>query len=151
MKTIIYLLILAPVLTFSQQTETDFLKFNKKYYECEDKWVVFPQLKGDTTYTFGFIYLNEEAGFTFNFEGKFYIDSIGNFVKMEVDSIPNFKIRLTPKTNMVSVIPNFKLLQLKLQSQPDWLHYYKKAERTIKSKVRKGFHYNHKEPIFSTF
>ncbi|MGB8194573.1 MAG: hypothetical protein WCF67_21760, partial [Chitinophagaceae bacterium] len=49
-------------LTAAAQTP---LEFNKRFVECEDKWVAF-QAEEDGTHAFGFIYIDEHAGLTLN-------------------------------------------------------------------------------------
>ena len=143
MKILLQLIIIFPIIGYSQKTVNETLKFDKEYFECEDKWIVFPKSEEDSTFTFGFIYLDEQAGFTFNLESEFMIDNSGNFIGNERDSMSNVKIRLEPNTKLVSIIPDNKLSELGLSAEPDWLHFYKTEEGTIKSLVKRGYHYNH--------
>jgi hypothetical protein len=59
-------------IAFSQITH-DHLSFDKQYFRAVDQWVAFPKSKADTTFIYGFVYLDNHAGFTFNYEGKFQI------------------------------------------------------------------------------
>lgn len=139
MKQIIILLLI-PVLSYSQKME---LNFDKKYYECEDKWVVLPKSQVDTTFIFGFIYLDEQAGFTFNLESRFKILETGEYLAYPRDSVSNVKFRLEPKTSLVAVIPNNKLKELNLLELPEWLIHYKESNDSVESMISRGFHYNH--------
>jgi hypothetical protein len=71
-KKLFYLLLLISLNLFSQNQ----LKFDKRNVQCEDKWVAF-QMNKDSTYTFGFIYIDSQAGLTFNSEGQFKIEKNG--------------------------------------------------------------------------
>jgi len=68
------------------------LNFDKRFVECEDRWVAF-QKGEDGTYAYGFIYIDAQAGLTLNYEGNFTIAADGTFVPKKLDST-NFKIRL---------------------------------------------------------
>ena len=70
MRIILSFFLLISSIGFSQSDEKE-LKFNTKYYDAVDKWIAFPQKEADTTYTFGFIYLDEQAGFTFDYTSHF--------------------------------------------------------------------------------
>lgn len=48
------------------------LNFNKRFVESEDRWVAFCMDK-DSTFSFGFIYIDEQAGLTCKHEGQFKI------------------------------------------------------------------------------
>jgi hypothetical protein len=52
------------------------LGFNKRFVESEDKWVAF-EMDKDSAYSYGFIYIDPQAGLTFNSEGSFTISSSG--------------------------------------------------------------------------
>jgi tetratricopeptide (TPR) repeat protein len=129
-----------PSMSFTQNSA---LEFDKKYYECEDKWVAFPKSDTDTSYMFGFIYLDEQAGFTFNLESVFMILETGEYQGLPRDSGSNVKFRLQPNTKLVAIIPADKLTDLNLPLVPDWLKYYKEKTDTLKSLISRGFHYNH--------
>lgn len=143
MKNLITIIFLFPIICAAQITGVDKLSFNKKYFECEDKWVVFPKEDKDSTYTFGFIYLDEQAGFTFNLESEFKITEEGEFIGYPKDTTSSFKYRLEPNTNLVSILSEDILIELNLTKEPDWLHFYKTNEGTTKSLVSRGYHYNH--------
>lgn len=119
------------------------LEFNKKYFECEDQWVAFPPSDDDPSYSLGFIYLDEQAGFTFQNEGEFNILSSGTFGKVRKVGDYNIKIRLSPDIRLVAIIPPGKLKELGLPVAPDWLSVYHESTDSIASLVKRGFHYNH--------
>lgn len=127
------------------------LKFDTKYYDAVDKWVAFPKTKKDSTYTLGFIYIDQMAGFTFHFENSFSIkDQI--LIPSENDSISTYtvmKSRLSTNTKNVAIINNKQLKQLKLPLIPDWLdvykniNAYKSGEVSIEYLKQMGYHFNH--------
>jgi len=117
------------------------LNFEKRFVESEDKWVAFQKNK-DNAYAFGFIYIDSEAGLTLNFEGTFEISSDGKFIRMEQDSLFNMKMRLQPNNVLVAFIPESKFSELKIDTIPEWLKYYKKDENSIERLYRWGYLYN---------
>jgi len=119
-----YLLVLFSSFCFGQNQE---LKFTTKYYDAVDKWVAF---RGDSTYTVGFIYIDEEAGFTFRF----------NATK---DSASVFIFRLGEKTANVAILSDKEIELLGLPKIPDWLKVYKQNENESSYLVKMGYFYNH--------
>lgn len=99
------------------------LKFDKRFVESEDRWVAF-QMDKDGTYSYGFIYIDAQAGLTYNYEGNFKITDEGVFVPKKLDST-SLKVRLQPNNVKVAFIPESKFSELKIDAIPDWLKYYK--------------------------
>src|SRR5690349_9004545 len=75
MKKYILLLLLCPLFMYGQNE----LKFDKRVIDSEDKWVVIPA-KDPNTYLLGFVYLDLEAGLTFDLRCWFNIDDKGKYV-----------------------------------------------------------------------
>ena len=71
--------------------------------ESEDRWVAF-QMDKDSSYIYGFIYIDAQAELTFNYEGNFRISEAGSFIPKKIDST-NFKVRLEPNNVKVAFIP----------------------------------------------
>ena len=120
------------------------LKYDKTYIKCVDKWMVFPIGK-DSTYTFGFIYIDNSAGLTFNYGGDFKINKNGDFVNIEnklAKESTSLKMRLDVSRNIVAEIPEDKFQELKVEKFPDWLEIYKRDDDDINSLFNKGFIYN---------
>lgn len=137
----ITLLIVFTVLNLNAQTKT-LLNFNKRNVECEDKWVVFPQSK-DSTYIFGFIYIDSQAGLTFSYEGNFSIEKEGKFLLKENKDIkPGIKIRLQPNDSKFAEVPEKFYSELKIKKTPEWLSIYKTGEGSVERLYRWGFLYN---------
>lgn len=120
------------------------LKFDKKNVQCEDKWIAY-QMDKDSAYTFGFIYIDSQAGLTLNYEGKFKIDNDGNFNRLESASeeeIGFTKVRLQPNRIAIAEIPERKFKELKIEKTPSWLEAYKIDENKVERLYRWGYMYN---------
>lgn len=116
------------------------LDFNKRFVESEDKWVAFQKNEEDS-YAYGFIYIDEDAGLTLNYEGTFTITQNGEFIPTKFNN-SSMKVRLEPNDVLVAVIPKEKFKELKIEAVPDWLKYYKENENSIERLYKWGFMYN---------
>lgn len=116
------------------------LKFNKRFVECEDKWIAF-QMNKDSSYNYGFIYIDSQAGLTFDYRGNFKITKNGTYVPNTMDTA-SFKIRLEPNDVHVAFIPENKFKELKIQAIPDWLHFYKTDTASVERLYHWGYMYN---------
>ncbi|OOV17040.1 hypothetical protein BXU10_18990 [Flavobacterium sp. LM4] len=127
-------------MTFNLSAQSQ-LQFDKKYVQCEDKWVAFP---ADSTgvYNFGFIYIDEAAGLTLEYGDTFKIDDKGKFITEKKVKTNSMKYRLQPNNNLVALIPESKLKELYVDKVPDWLKNYKRDENSIIRLFRWGFMYN---------
>lgn len=134
-----YLLILIVFITTNLNAQTN-LNFDKRFVESEDKWVAF-QKNEDNSYPFGFIYIDSEAGLTLNYEGTFKISSTGEFIPTKLDST-NMKVRLEPNNVLVAFIPENKFNELKIDTIPKWLKYYKTDENSVERLYKWGYMYN---------
>jgi tetratricopeptide (TPR) repeat protein len=131
--------ILVTFITTAIHAQTN-LKFEKRFVESEDKWVAFP-IDKDSSYMYGFIYIDDMAGLTLNYEGNFKITQTGTFIPKKIDS-SNFKIRLRPNKVVVAFIPENKFAELQIPAIPEWLKYYKKDTTSIKRLYDWGYRYN---------
>jgi tetratricopeptide (TPR) repeat protein len=118
------------------------LKFETQYYDAVDKWVAFDKEQSDSTYIFGFIYIDEYAGFTFNYESDFKITE-KRLEKIPREMVGYMKTRLEPNTANVHILNDEEVKQLGLPEQPDWLIYYKSNEDEVSYLTRIGYHFNH--------
>ena len=142
MRLIILTLILTSNIGFSQNNLTE-LKFDTKFFNSVDKWVVFPKKDIDSTYSYGFIYLDNQAGFTFNYETKFQIKG-DELINIKSDSTVGFiKYRLEPNTSLVSVLTDNQISALNLPKEPEWLSIYKKRSEQVDYLKNEGYHFNH--------
>jgi Tfp pilus assembly protein PilF len=133
-----FLIILTLTVT-NLKAQTD-LKFDKRFVQCEDKWVAF-QMNKDSTYNFGFIYIDSQAGLTLNYEGNFKISLAGQFIPKKLDTT-SIKVRLNPNNVLVALIPDSKYEELKIKAIPDWLKYYKTDTASVERLYRWGYMYN---------
>jgi tetratricopeptide (TPR) repeat protein len=117
----------------------DVLHFDKRFVESEDRWVAFQKGK-DSSYAFGFIYIDAQAGLTFNLEGKFTISPMGLFIAKK-DTI-HVKYRLRPNNVLVAFIPETKFGELRIDAVPDWLKFYQTDTNSVGRLYRWGFLYN---------
>ena len=134
-----YILLIATLLATKLNAQTN-LNFDKRFVQSEDKWVAFKPDK-DSSYTYGFIYIDAQAGLTLNYEGSFKVLPTGEFVPQKLDST-NMKVRLQPNNVLVAFIPDSKFQELKISPTPDWLKYYKTDTSSIERLYRWGYMYN---------
>ena len=136
-------LFLIILLLFSLQTQAQtILKFDKANAECEDKWVTYQKNEKDSTYVFGFIYIDSQAGLTFHYDGNFKIESDGKFNPLRSDASNSMKVRLEPRNGIIAIIPEEKFAELGIKAEPDWLKNYKTDENSIERLHRWGYFYN---------
>lgn len=141
----LYLLLICN--TLFAQTQ---LSFNKSEIECEDKWIAYPTK--DSTYTFGFVYIDQQAGPTLQLGGSFQIAADGRYVL--TDTLTpygeyatagrgnNIKARLIPSSRKVALIPENKLSELMVSATPGWLKGYKSDTTSVNHFYRWGYIYN---------
>jgi tetratricopeptide (TPR) repeat protein len=142
MRITILTLIFISNIGLAQNNLTE-LKFDTKYYEAVDKWVAFPKNETDSIFNYGFIYIDEQAGFTYQFGSTFTIDSLNNYLPEVIDSTINAKYRIDQNWKPVSIIPQEKLKELNLPTEPEWLKYYKENSNSVSYLKNIGYHYNH--------
>ena len=141
MRLLLSVLILTSSIGFSQNNLTE-LKFDTKYYEAADKWIAFPKKENDTSYTLGFIYIDEQAGFTFDYTSNFIIKENG-LKKLPRTFEESLKSRLSLNTINVAILSKNQISNLELPKEPDWLSIYKAGANTVKYLKNIGWHYNH--------
>jgi len=117
------------------------LKFDKKFVQSEDKWVVFPA-DSIGQYNFGFIYIDSQAGLTLDYAGSFKIDKDGKYIASKTPETSLMKYRLQPNNTLVAFIPEAKFSELQVNKIPDWLKIYKRDEQSIEWLYRRGYMYN---------
>lgn len=133
----IFLLVTLAMSNLKAQTN---LKFDKRFVESEDKWVAFQKDK-DSSYLYGFIYIDAQAGLTLNYEGTFKISNAGIYIPTKLDST-NMKVRLEPNDVRVAFIPEYKFEELQIKAIPDWLKYYKTDTASVSRLFKWGYMYN---------
>jgi len=121
------------------------LSYNFHMSDCENRWVALSHKPGDSDYTYGFVYIDPEAGFTLQFGGKFTIDAAGNFhaAPDPLDSQKiNLKIRLEEGNGVAALLPPRAITQLGLPEKPDWLKSYEDKSDPLIHKANWGSFYN---------
>jgi len=121
------------------------LLYNVHLSDCEDRWVALYHQPGDSDYTYGFVYIDPQAGFTLQYGGRFTVDTAGDY-RQAPNPIPpekmNLKIRLEGKNGGAALLPPRALTQLGLPEKPDWLKSYEDKADPVTHKVSWGFFYN---------
>ena len=119
------------------------LIFNQRYTQCERKWVVFPKKYNEESYSYGFIYLDAQAGFTYDVKGNFKIDKDGHYLA-DTSFLVNtsIKSRLGRNTVRVALAPPAHFAELHITPQPDWIKGYYAYTDTLAHYFRWGFVYN---------
>lgn len=137
MKRIIFTIL--TLLIFKVQAQLN-LKFDKRYVECEDKWVAI-KMNEDNTYNLGFIYIDAQAGLTIHSAGTFKLLKDGTF-NIERNEKYSLKARLEPNNVKVAIIPDSLFNKLQISEIPDWLKHYKTDLNTVERQFKWGYMYN---------
>lgn len=120
------------------------LTYDVHMSDCEDRWVALYHKLEDHDYTYGFVYIDPQAGFTLHFFGRFTIDIDGNYHAAPNPLPPDkysLKIRLD-QNGIAALLPPRGLAQLGLPEKPDWLKFYEDKADSVTHKVNWGFFYN---------
>lgn len=117
------------------------LTFDKSILDCEDKWVAFPE-DNNGLYKYGFIYVDPQAGLTFEYSGTLKIDAAGKIRANPKEEGAAMKIPLYPNKIQIALIPEENFEQLKITKVPDWLKNYKMEEGSIELLYSWGTIYN---------
>jgi len=120
------------------------LTYDVHMSDCEDRWVALYHKPEDSDYTYGFVYIDPQAGFTLHFGGRFTIDPDGKY-RSAPNPIPpdkmTLKIRLE-QNGVAALLPLRGLAQLGLPEKPDWLTFYEDKADSVTHKVNWGSFYN---------
>lgn len=120
------------------------LSYDVHMSDCENRWVALYHKPEEADYTYGFVYIDPQAGFTLHFGGRFTIDADGKY-RPAPNPIPpdkmTLKIRLE-QNGVAAMLPARALAQLQLPQKPDWLKYYEDEADPITHKVNWGSFYN---------
>jgi tetratricopeptide (TPR) repeat protein len=120
------------------------LSYDAHMSDCENRWVALYHKDDDSSYTYGFVYIDSEAGFTLHYVGRFTIDSDGNYHVAPNPISPDkmtLIIRLE-QNGIAALLPARGLSQLDLPEKPDWLKSYEDRADPITHKVNWGSIYN---------
>ena len=119
----------------------DKLNFNSKPIDCENKWIVFPS-DSSGSYNYGFVYMDNQAGLTFDFAGTFKINSNEKFLISKNEAGNSIKFRLQPNKSLVAIIPESYFAEFNISKTPDWLKAYQDDENSTKRLFIWGATYN---------
>lgn len=120
------------------------LDYDVHMSDCENRWVVLYHKPEETDYTYGFVYVDPQAGFTLHYFGVFTIDVGGNYHSAPSPIPPDkasLKIRLD-QNGIAALLPTHALTQLQLPQKPDWMKYYEDKADPVTHKIHWGFFYN---------
>lgn len=117
------------------------LSFDKRFIQAEDQWVALtPDSLG--RHLLGFVYIDHDAGPTFDYAGSFTVQPDGRFSFTKKESEGFMKTRLEPSDIRVAIIPESHYPELGISRYPEWLKAYKKDEKSVSHLFRWGFIYN---------
>lgn len=120
------------------------LTYDVHMSDCEDRWVALYHEPEDADYTYGFVYIDPQAGFTLHFFGRFTIDVDGNYHAAPNPLPPDkfsLKIRLD-QNGIAALLPPRGIWQLGLPEKPDWLTSYEDKADSVTHRVNWGSFYN---------
>ena len=130
---------------FPSLCEGKLLDFSTKFTHCVNQWVAFPRKPTQKDYLYGFIYVDEQAGFTFHMTGNFVIEDANRFVKLPNEDLDRkYGIKLRIEGNrFAAILPPEAIAQLGLPEKPDWLKFYDDGKNSPHHRMRLGFWLNH--------
>jgi len=119
------------------------LKFDQRFTKCERKWVVLPKKDTDKSYLFGFIYIDSQAGFTFDLAGNFSVGENNHYVP-DTSMVANTRIisRIDRNWRKVALLPPAHFEELHIKLQLDRIKSYYNYTDTVQHNFRWGFIYN---------
>lgn len=121
------------------------IRGNKRFTECINRWVALPGRTPGESFQFGFIYVDEEAGFTYHLAGSFKVRGDGKLEPLPqetFDKKASVKIRLE-RNGIAAALTEDQVKQLGLPAKPDWLKFYEDGSNSIRHRHRVGFWLNH--------
>lgn len=132
MKKILILFISLIQIAFAQKSS---LTFETKFYDAEDRWVIFDKKENQNTYALGFVYLDSEAGYTFSYQGELEYKNSEFHKVPRLDTSSNIIMRLDRNSFNVKVLTDEQVTKLGLANPPEWLQNYKQNADFIETRV----------------
>jgi tetratricopeptide (TPR) repeat protein len=120
----------------------DKLNFNSKPIDCENKWVVFPS-DSDGSYNYGFVYMDNQEGLTFDFAGALKINNNEKFLISKKEAGSSIRFRLQPNKSLVAIIPESYFTEFGISKTPDWLKTYQESQNATDRLFKWGLTYNY--------
>lgn len=120
------------------------LKFDKQYFESVDQLVVI-QTSKENLFALGYIYLDQDVGFTLESMGKLLDTENGLKFEEPLDELKKMaiKIRLPRNMNNVAVLTQQQKQELKIPDPPEWFAFYKQDSVEVSYLKSIGYQYNH--------
>jgi tetratricopeptide (TPR) repeat protein len=119
------------------------LNFNRRYTQCELKWVLLPKPDKTQRYIYGMVYIDERAGFTLFVQGNLWIDKNGRYIADTTFLHHNpMRMRLSRNTANMALLPSARFAELNINPKPDWLNDYYTYTDTVAHNFRRGFIFN---------
>ncbi|HEK20810.1 MULTISPECIES: tetratricopeptide repeat protein [unclassified Mucilaginibacter] len=144
MKYLAIILILAGYTNaFSQSSNAeDSLIFDHRFTKCERRWVALEKKESPNNFLYGFIYIDRDAGFTFDLKGSFKIEN-GRYINdTSAFKGQSLKYRIEPNWRNVALIPQRHFKDLNLPAQPAWISNYYSFKDSAAYYGRIGWIYN---------
>jgi tetratricopeptide (TPR) repeat protein len=115
-----------------------------RYAQCERKWVVLSKSDTAKSYPYGFIYIDEQAGFTYDVKGEFKVGPNNIYIPdTAATKGTSIKARIGPNWRRgIALVPTQHFAELGIKPQPDWIKYYYTYTDTLKHDYRWGWIYN---------
>lgn len=157
--SVVSLAILSGSLAFAQQTpqseestaptaesraQSANLDYSLHMSDCENRWVALYHKPEDSAYTYGFVYIDPQGGFTLHIGGSFKIDSEEKYHPVSNALVSDqYVVNMRLEGNgVVAALPPEALAQLGLPEKPDWLKFYEDSADPVTHKVKWGSFYN---------
>lgn len=121
--------------------ESDFV-FDQEYYQCENKWVVFPKDEESNTHMTGVVYLDRGAGFTFSYEGDILQEN-GEYIFTPKSKESRIIYRIPIRYGKLARLPEAMMVKMNIPNEPEWLHIYRNGEDETEELIVRGYHFNH--------
>lgn len=117
------------------------LKFDTSLLDSEKNWVALPMGK-DSSFVFGFVYMDNMAGLTFHLDGSFKFDKGNKVILKKQPQINVLKQRITPTALKVAIIPSYYYTDLQITAEPEWLKFYHAEDQNIDRLFKLGSTHN---------
>lgn len=128
------------LLAACKQKDQPKLNFNKRFVESTNRWTALYTNK-DSTYRYGYIYMDPKLGLTVHNEGTFIIK--GNvYVPTKTPTGAIQTIRLQNSKTKVAWIPESRFDELQIKARPGWLDSLKIDTTSAAYLLKWAFTYN---------
>lgn len=115
----------------------------QRFTKCERKWVALTKRDKSGRYIYGYVFIDEKAGFVFYAGGLFRVNKNQ---KYEIDTVAfskeHPKVLIKPNWQKVAIISPQHCSELGLDPMPDWVKPYYTYTDTATYDQRIGFLYN---------